>query len=546
MITGRQHAPSDVVHADVVHAAAVDVLKRAEIAGWVEVDRGAPPIRVGLFLNDVEATGTFATPVPADSPGTSEIRRFRFAMSHFWRYATTADRVTVRAGGRPMQLTTKGLSYRPRKDGSLSVAELRQRLGEGYTFSQSGKFQLSKTIDREWQQQVFRLYEAVGEVMRQTIGTSPFLCYGTLLGAIREHGFIGHDRDFDCGYLSPQETGQAAAAELVRLSLALVDAGFHVIPKYSCIAVADAESGRTHIDIGLLYPGDDGRVAFPFGIAGTTVLTTEQLGEPVEIDFCDHRVLVPSGAEDLLETIYGASWRTPNSGFDWRRDRTLRNREGLLTDDLQDIIYWADFYATTHDHGPSSFATEIATKPDLPDTVIDLGCGDGRDIETLASGGRRVIGVDRSPAGLQQARARALPPEANVAFAACDLQDEAALAEIIDRARSSAEAPVLFYARFLLHSLPTATQRSLLQTLARHGVRGDAIATETRTDKDKTLRKTYSRRVRRFTTAATMVEAIEQSGFSVVARDEGTGFAPYDAEDPELLRLVAVRKRLAP
>lgn len=126
-------------------------------------------------------------------------------------------------------------------------------------------------------------------------------------------------------------------------------------------------------------------------------VTTEQLGEPVEIDFCDHRVLVPSGVEDLLGTIYGASWRTPTSGFDWRRDRTLRNREGLLTDDLQDIIYWAAFYATKHDHGPSLFATEIVGRVDLPDTVIDLGCGDGRDIETLASGGRRVIGVDRSP-----------------------------------------------------------------------------------------------------------------------------------------------------
>ena len=76
----------------------VEVLERREVSGWVEVDPGTPPVRVSLWINDVEAQSTWAIPNPKRR-SDAEIRLFRMGLTDVWRFTRLHDRVSLRAEG---------------------------------------------------------------------------------------------------------------------------------------------------------------------------------------------------------------------------------------------------------------------------------------------------------------------------------------------------------------------------------------------------------------------------------------------------------------
>jgi hypothetical protein len=196
-----------------VNEAVVEVFERRQIVGWVEVDAGAPPVQVGLYLNDTPVSWVAALD-PTGRRSRREVRQFRFPLFNFWRFAKTTDRVSVRIGGRPVPIKGRGMYYHPRTDGSGDLDELLALLAGGYVFSDTGRIQLSKSFDDAWKQTVLGLYGELRRELHEFLGVEPFLAYGTLLGAIREDGFIGHDHDFDCAYLSAKTDPAEAAREL--------------------------------------------------------------------------------------------------------------------------------------------------------------------------------------------------------------------------------------------------------------------------------------------------------------------------------------------
>ena len=150
------------------------------------------------------------------------------------------------------------------------------------------------------------------------------------------------------------------------------------------------------------YFDAEGVLCLPFGMAGTIDVTAEQWKGTTEIDFCGGRALMPGNAEQMAELLYGSGWRSPQPGFDWARERTKRDWRGVLSVvDVQEV-YWADFYAHHEIEGGSSFFEAVKDRPDLPSTVIDLGCGDGRDSLAFGTAGRTVIGMDRVKGGGSQ------------------------------------------------------------------------------------------------------------------------------------------------
>jgi SAM-dependent methyltransferase len=530
-----------------VTAGIVERLNGKEIAGWVEVKPDAPTVRVGLWINDFEAT-TVAT-VPTDRRNTAaEIRTFRFALKDFWKYVRTTDRISVRAGGQPLPFTDRGMFYLPRNNGTAKVRELRNKLADGYVFASNGRLLLSKNRDLVWQANVMGLYNRVRAAVKEIAGYDAFLIYGSLLGAVRENGFIGHDFDFDAAYISDHRDGPAAARELAEIARALIDYGFNVESRVITLHIYDPKSAGVKIDLFHLFFDADGRLRFPWGVAGTTDFPLAKWQGTREIELGGSTGLIPLNAELMVETMYGASWRTPNSGFSWARERRDRAVEGRIPAKLGAAVNWENFYAWNRFDDPSPFLAAILERDELPRLVVDLGCGDGRDSIALARAGRRVVGIDHSEIGLRIATERAATvlggEETPPAFVRADFDDRdelrAALAAV-DRGPDG--APVLFYGRFLLHALPEDTRATLLAVLDELARPGDHLALEFRTPADEGRPKTYTLPGRFYVDPDELTAALARAGFEPLWSDTGTGLSPYQDEDPELFRLLARRTR---
>ncbi len=523
----------------------VEELTRRDVVGWIEVTSGTPPVRVSLCLDDVEVAHAWAVE-RVNRKVDGEARSFRFRLYDLWRFAHRTNRFSVRVGQQALPITGRGTFYRPRFDGTESLAQLQERFAAGQVFSQSGRIQLSKTVDREWQARVMRLYGDVRRAVAESFGYDPFLIYGTLLGAVREHGFIGHDLDFDAAYVSKHRNGRDAAEELVQIAFALIDRGFSVECKYTTLHIADPRVSRARIDLFHLYFDAHGSLQFPFGIAGTSEVDIRDWKGTTDISLAGAAAALPVNAEAVVELIYGANWRTPNPGFRWERDRTRRAREGILSQAMIETVHWANFYAHTSFTTGSPFFALVNARDNAPLNVVDLGCGDGRDSFAFSQAGRRVVGIDRSHIGVEHASRKAgeIDQSAAPTFVACDVADGTALRDVLTSARGSdPEAPMLFYARFFLHSLPETTQRTLLETIDTCARPGDWFAAEFRTERDEATTKVHGKHYRRFQNGPAFGRDLDDIyAFTPFVEQEGNGLSPYGDEDPYLYRVLAVRR----
>ena len=306
------------------------------------------------------------------------------------------------------------------------------------------------------------------------------------------------------------------------------------------------DAAGTRIDIFHLYWDDADRLAFPFGVAGTTVIRRADWHGLEEIDFSGGRGMVPSNAEQFVEHMYGVTWRNPKPGFHWRHDRVSRAADGVLADALVEEIYWANFYAHTDFDSGSTFCQLLLERDDIPSTVLDIGCGDGRDSFAFGRAGRNVTGLDRSHVGIAHAAKKSarLGLGARVDFAVCDVAHSDDTRSVVTRAIESADGPVLIYLRFFLHSIPEDVQQTLLQVLGDCVRPGDMLAAEFRTTEDEQEHKVHTRHYRRFQDGPAFGARLrDEFGYALIEEQHGRGLSVYGDEDPTLYRVLARRDR---
>jgi hypothetical protein len=545
----------------------VEHFSRRGLRGWVSVPATHGPVRVDLYLNDLRVASTHASPASSPVrrvhraapvaatdplPGPSnesrnsreQIRTFAFRVRGLWRYCDRRSRLTVRVGEQRLPIAGHGMFLNPHRGGKESFVALRALFDAGYVLSQMGDVQLSKQLDVEWQRAVMALYSRVRDVVAEHHGYDAFAIYGTLLGAVREQGYIGHDVDFDAAYMSSLREPRAAAGEFERIAMTLIKAGLEVDAKLSALHVHDPSEPRIKIDLFHLYFDADGKVRFPFGVAGHTEVTEDDWSGTHEIDFSEGKLAVPVNAEQLVAHIYGHDWREPRPGFDWSRDRTDQAVEALLTQEQRTEIYWANFYARARYATGSTFSKFVTGYPDVPSRIIDIGCGEGRDSCAFGASGKRVLGVDQSQLGIDQAKKHAadLGIADRTTFDICDVTDEKRLLDILTAFVEESPEPVVFYLRFFLHAISETAQETVLSAIASSARDGDYFAAEFRTDKDAKNTKVHQKHYRRFQSAETFRESlVRQHRFEVLHEEEGTGLSPYKEEDPVLYRVIARR-----
>lgn len=539
----------------------VEAFTEDEVRGWVSVPADSPPTEVELRLGSMTVTRTTATPDGAMSgagkgaratstPGLPspqgdrrnsrrQIRTFTFAVSQLWDFAPKGTPLRVVTAGHVLPIHGHGMFLRAPRSGTQTPDDLQGLFDEGYLLGRTGVVQVSKGLDEAWQSAVGSLYEATRAVLAAEFGHDLFLTYGTLLGAVREGGFLAHDNDYDASYVSSATTGPDAVDEVVRIAKALIAAGFRVGAMTGGLHVVDPARPGHRIDIFHTYFDAEGVLQHPFGYAGHRQVTTAEWQGTREIDFVGRTASIPVCAEDLLATFYGDDWRLPKTAFKWNVERRGHDRTGVVGPSRRTEVYWADYYAHTVHAEASSFARFVHDRlGPAPVTVVDIGCGDGRDSVWFATQGRTVVGLDRAGVAIEHAREKAeqagLVP---ARFEVCDLADEVALAEVL----SQEDDPLVFYSRFVLHAIDEPTQSALQDAVDARARPGDLFVAEFRTDKDEERVKAHPKHFRRYQSAAGFLADLRERGWVVDHEVESDGLAPWGDEDPVLCRVVARR-----
>ena len=570
-------------------AGMVEQFSRRLVVGWISVPKNTPPLLVTLHLGPLKVSSTYATPgasmsgvlsaLRAGEPETiggrkksvarettplvhswqvpnvrgprddrrnsrQQIRTFSFRVRGIWPYLSKKNRVTIRVNGAPLPIFGHGMFLTPPSNGDQTLDDLRQKLENGYLLSQYGVVQLSKKLDVEWQKQVMGLYTETRQFLADRFGYDMWFVYGTLLGAVREGGYIGHDVDFDAAYVSRHTSGPDAARELQDIALTLIDAGYSVDCMRSCLHISRPDESEERIDLFHTYFDEFGKLQFPFGIAGEGEISQDDWQGTKEIDFPGGSGLVPVNAEQVVALMYGDDWRKPKPGFNWNLDRTSNAEEGTLSIEQRGKVYWTNFYAHMEYTEGSSFFEFVNARPETPHVVLDIGCGDGRDSCAFGAAGRTATGLDQSEVGVEHARAHAARSnvEDRVSFEVCDVGEAERLAALLSARIAASDEPVLFYLRFFLHSIPEQVQETLMGVIRDQARPGDHFAAEFRTDKDEDNTKVHGQHYRRFQNGAAFGERLAGDyGFTLLHEEEGTGLSPYKGEDPVLYRVIARR-----
>ena len=109
----------------------------------------------------------------------------------------------------------------------------------------------------------------------------------------------------------------AVSAELKQIAFTLIDRGLDVEARTTALHIHHPEQSSTRIDLFHLYFDAAGALSFPFGRAGSLTVNKEDWRGTTEVPFAGRRVVAPVNAEQVVESIYGASWREPQPGFEW-------------------------------------------------------------------------------------------------------------------------------------------------------------------------------------------------------------------------------------
>jgi hypothetical protein len=149
------------------------------------------------------------------------------------------------------------------------------------------------------------------------LGIRPFLLWGTLLGCVRDRGFIANDHDVDMGLL------EADFRRVPELKQRLIARGFTIrVETAGKISFQHPRVGGLWVDIDRLVEARDHWWVMSHSEDAVTFaywFSRESLARLVPTTFDGVPVFVPGGAEDVLATIYG-TWRIRQSRKqDWLR-----------------------------------------------------------------------------------------------------------------------------------------------------------------------------------------------------------------------------------
>jgi ubiquinone/menaquinone biosynthesis C-methylase UbiE len=203
--------------------------------------------------------------------------------------------------------------------------------------------------------------------------------------------------------------------------------------------------------------------------------------------------------------------------------------------------YWENYYKSgVAPADPSNFASLVVAKHvEVGQSLIELGCGNGRDAHFFADSGLEVVAVDQCAEEIEEL-AKAHGHYSNLDYRADDFT----------RLPDSETKFDAIYSRFTLHSVNAEGQQRTLDWCARNIADLGRLCIETRGQKNELYERgepvegeenafVYEDHYRRFVDFDTFTGDIEATGFTIVDASEATGYAPFRDTDYHFIRVIA-------
>lgn len=201
--------------------------------------------------------------------------------------------------------------------------------------------------------------------------------------------------------------------------------------------------------------------------------------------------------------------------------------KGLTVEDMRE--YWETYYTSKANSGrakvPSQFSVFVAGEiPEGVNTIVDVGCGDGRDSFFFLSSGYRVVGLDASASAVESCQVF-LRTVARQHFARAEFAQVIVDAESGSRlaALTADSERVIVYDRFFLHAIEDGGEKAFFSALdsIRHKIA--LVAIEFRTDRDAQRAKVTPDHYRRFIDPSDVVQRAADAGYEVEYSVQGFG-----------------------
>jgi len=197
--------------------------------------------------------------------------------------------------------------------------------------------------------------------------------------------------------------------------------------------------------------------------------------------------------------------------------------------------FWDKYYAKTRGiETPSDFAIYVSEFIKKGETILELGCGNGRDSFYFAKKGFQVFAVDQSNIIINRIKKKNINP----IFICKDIQHlEKNFKFRIDHC----------YARFFLHALNENEEDKVIESVASILPKDGLFFSENRSVKSDLYGKgeVISKDIfstdhkRRFIRKNNLSQKLEENGFKINTIIEKKGLAVHQGDDPVVIRICA-------
>ena len=208
---------------------------------------------------------------------------------------------------------------------------------------------------------------------------------------------------------------------------------------------------------------------------------------------------------------------------------------------MNDKNYWSEYYLKNNKPtDPSDFAKFILSKVDKNKTLIELGCGNGRDSVFFSKYDFNVIGVDQVENEVNFLNENYAKD--NLTFV-CD--DFSNLKNSDNELIKTSDFDYV-YSRFTFHSINEKKEDRTLDWI-RDNLRGGLFFLEARSINDPMFKlgknlshnENFTNHYRRYMNLDVFCDKLESRNFEILYKIEDKDLAPHKDENPYVVRIIA-------